>query len=155
MKPFDCKLCDTKFRSKSGLWYHISSIHEEKRLVKCNLCDNKLEKSGLKKHIAIVHEGKKPFKCNICGGFFSEKSTLSYHSSDVHERKKSYECIICEGKFARKDSLKKHIVFKVFNLLAVIIEVTNLPQRDAWIGIWHLFMEEKELSNATYVIPCL
>ena len=46
---------------------HIVSVHEGKKLFKCEICDYTCsQKKEMKKHIGLVHEGKKTFKCVIC-----------------------------------------------------------------------------------------
>ena len=49
----------------------MSSVHEEKRSFKCNMCDASFgQNNHLKVHRDSVHKGKKLFKCNICDANF-------------------------------------------------------------------------------------
>ncbi|XP_055546714.1 zinc finger protein 184-like [Wyeomyia smithii] len=77
-----CTLCDKKFKSISGLKYH------------------------LKRHTAI-----KAFPCFYCSKEFTASSNLNAHIRNVHNDQKSYLCIECEMRFASKDHLTKHIRF--------------------------------------------
>ena len=59
-KPYHCKLCDHRCRSKHTLRSHISRIHEGKipASVQCPLCERTCtSKSSLNVHIQTVHEG--------------------------------------------------------------------------------------------------
>ena len=73
------------FRSDSGLYLHIKSIHGSKDL-KCPLCDYiTSRKDVLKIHIEAVHEGLKNFDCKFCGKLFSQNSNLKKHLKRVHK----------------------------------------------------------------------
>ena len=55
-------------------------VYEEKKDIKCDICDKILANQiTLNRHIASVHGGKKPFKCEICGHNSSQKGHLTLH----------------------------------------------------------------------------
>ena len=62
MTVHDCEICDKRFRSKSGLAYHINTVHGGKKLsLKCKDCSALYTtKKGLTKHNASNHEGISP-----------------------------------------------------------------------------------------------
>ena len=82
-KSFKCEICDSHFKQNQSLESHISSVHEDQELFRCEICGKSL--SG---HIAAVHEGKKPFKCNICDYSCSRKGNMKQHVEFFHEGKK-------------------------------------------------------------------
>merc|ERR1719270_1163899 len=56
-KLHQCSECDMEFKSKMGLIYHKSSIHEGKKPHTCKLCNASFTQScNLKTHISTVHE---------------------------------------------------------------------------------------------------
>ena len=74
-KIYTCAICVTKkFKTTKGLFYHISSTHEGKKLFGCNICNATFTTNQcLNGHINTVHEGKKPFNCNVCDASFAQK----------------------------------------------------------------------------------
>ena len=90
-----------EFKSKMGLIYHKSSIHEGKKPHTCKLCNASFTQScNLKTHISTVHEGKRPFQCSVCGYRFAKKYDLKKHVENVHEGKKPFSCPLCDLSFA-------------------------------------------------------
>ena len=76
---------------------HITSVHEGKKPLKCDICDYCCSpKSHMNRHIASVHEGKKPFKCDICDHSFCQKRDLNRHVASIHEGKKPFKCDLCD-----------------------------------------------------------
>ena len=51
---------------------------------------------------ASIHEGKKVFKCNICGKTYCKKQTVNEHIASVHEGIKPFKCEICDYSSSRK-----------------------------------------------------
>ena len=109
-KVFKCNICCKTFGKKQNVNEHIASVHEGTKAFKCDTCDKNLTtKKGMNNHIASVHKGTKPFKCEVCDYSFSQKSSLKTHVSSVHEGKKAFKCRICDKSFSEKGSVKKHV----------------------------------------------
>ena len=89
-KPYQCQICDSKFRYPSLLNRHIRAVHEGKRPFHCNICSSAFfEKTKLKEHIEAVHEGTipKPYQCQMCDSKFRYPSLLNRHMAQIHDRK--------------------------------------------------------------------
>ena len=110
-------------QQKSSLNIHITPNHETSKYFACNVGSAKLSfKFCWNWYIKVVHERKKPFECTLCEANFNQNLQLKFH---VHKGKKPFECSMCDDKFSLKGSLK---------------------------NIFHLFMKEEQLLNATCVI---
>ena len=58
-KPYDCKVCNSKFATKGSLKNHMN-VHEERNLFGCNNCTKTYQlENSLRRHIKNVHGGKK------------------------------------------------------------------------------------------------
>ena len=88
-----CQICKfIAFSLKTGLKEHMSSVHENEKPFKCDLCALTFSiNRGLKSHVASVQKKRKPFKCRTCEHSFFQKSGLSHHVASVHERKKLFQ----------------------------------------------------------------
>ena len=108
-RPYECTICKISVESRSGLKYHVKSVHEGKKPFKCVICDSFFQsKALLKRHVSHVHE-KNTFKCNICGVMTEWKHNLSKHMISVHEEKKGFKCPDCDAKFSLKETLNQQI----------------------------------------------
>jgi uncharacterized Zn-finger protein len=62
-----------------------------------NLCDYSCsQKAHLKTHVASIHERKKLFKCDICEKNFSQRQAMKNHFAIVHEEKRIKYTILQE-----------------------------------------------------------
>ena len=55
-------------------------------------------KIAVKRHIEGMHEGKKRVNCDLCDQNFASKQALNYHTAAIHEGKKFAICSE-EGKY--------------------------------------------------------
>ena len=68
---------------------HIKSIHEERKDLKCSICNSLFARQAtLRSHIK-THEKHKPFQCKTCDNCFTSKFIMEKHISAVHEGKKA------------------------------------------------------------------
>ena len=64
---------------KINMSTHVSSVHERKKLFKCQICDQRFsEKGNMTKHMATIHGGKKPLKCEVCEKTFLSRVPLTH-----------------------------------------------------------------------------
>ena len=74
----------------SGKKHNDTTVHEEKKFVKCDICDFSSELNiDLKNHMSSIHGGIKQFICVICEGSFEQKIKLQTHIESVHGKKVS------------------------------------------------------------------
>ncbi len=106
-KPFECSICNMRFRLKWILGRH-TRIHTSEKPFKCLICNKKFVcKSDLDRHTRI-HTGEKPFECSICNKRFLQKCNLDSHTR-IHTGEKPFECSICNKRFGNKSDLERHI----------------------------------------------
>ena len=110
----DCKMCFSKFSQIQELKRHISTVHEEKKELKCNRCDAKFAKKFcLNSHIKLVHEtfheGNRPLKCEKCDAEFNKESHLKDHNAAFHEEKRPHKCKTCSLAFSFSTDLINHV----------------------------------------------
>ena len=79
-------LLGNSFIKKKPINYHLSSIHEGKRPLKCKTCGYDCSQKGdLKEHEKSFHNGKKPFKFKICDYSCSHRNYLRIYIESVHK----------------------------------------------------------------------
>ena len=63
-KVYQCEVHKAEYKEKSGLKYHIESVHESKKPYQCSKCDKKFTtKQLLDRHNSSIHEDNRPFQC--------------------------------------------------------------------------------------------
>ena len=83
-RPFECGICDEKFRQKGSLTNHLLT-HQLGRF-ECDQCDYKATlKRSLVLHL-MTHSGVKPHKCDRCEFSATRKVTWSYIKESIQER---------------------------------------------------------------------
>jgi hypothetical protein len=110
-KPYSCKKCNTRFKSKSSISRHVKNKHSENpKRYKCTICSKVYtQKNNLDSHIASVHEKTDKYICNICKKVYYRKGDLTQHIKYVHDAIKNIECELCNDMFTQEKLLKLHI----------------------------------------------
>ena len=90
-RPFECTVCEKKFKTKGDLRTHLF-VHSEDKAHSCPLCQKRYHrKQELKSHM-LVHNEKKQHKCGVCGEAFKHKCNLTTHvKKHSNEEMKSCE----------------------------------------------------------------
>ena len=74
--------------------HNDTTVHEEKKFIKCDICDFSSELNiDLKNHMSSIHGGIKQFICVICDGSFELKIKLQTHIESVHGKKVSLDSL--------------------------------------------------------------
>ena len=126
-----CNQCGEKFDDKRELKGHVLSVHKEKELYRCSICNAwKTTFSLMKMHIVSDHKKEnllnckskelikmnllykleKSQTCDQCGEKFDNKRDLKGHILSVHEEKKVFKCSICDKCFTHSGKMKTHLV---------------------------------------------
>jgi len=106
-KPYYCKECDQRFKSKRDLTMHIPKHSSEATFV-CHVCSKGFKwKHALVAHM-VTHSAEQKFLCSDCG--FSTKHQTSFAAHQRQHTGKTYTCSVqnCEFKTIRKQNLKQH-----------------------------------------------
>ncbi|CAG2192442.1 KRAB [Mytilus edulis] len=112
---FDCQLCTTKFKRRSGLKHHMISIHSNhpdtdiEKALKCQTCDRLFPtKKSLDGHQRI-HSGEKPYKCRVCNKSFADGSNRNNHEKTHINSAKKHQCFKCDKSYTHRRDLIVHI----------------------------------------------
>jgi hypothetical protein len=102
-KPFKCRSCGRKFKTKDSYIRH-QSMHTGRTPFICEYCNRafKTEKD-LDSHVR-THSEEKPHLCKYCGKAFAWASHLYLHEQS-HQRLK---CPMCPKKFSSQEGLSQH-----------------------------------------------
>ena len=104
--PYECGMCDEKFRQKRGLAQHLLT-HQESRF-ECDQCDYKsTQKVHLVLHL-MTHSGVKPHKCDRCKFSATKKGGLVIHQRR-HTGERPFSCTDCSYKTVSGSNLTVHM----------------------------------------------
>lgn len=120
-KPYNCKICRKKFKTKYGHSLHMMS-HTGGKPHKCEHCNKTYAQlTGLKNHQRSRCKGyvanKKPYyyynkkakKCVNCEEEFMDKHEFKKHRLEVHGSKHAYTCQHCNREFDFPHQYKSHV----------------------------------------------
>ena len=120
---WQCKVCQSSFKSKSGLRSHKSLVHNQGTLAKkllvyaCEKCEGAFKtKWGLERHLrthTLEESGHSPMDCSLCGKRFWRRSSFRRHMlahEGAGEFQKSPCCSCCGRSFYSSSNLKVHML---------------------------------------------
>lgn len=109
IRPYQCNLCDSKFRTKFQILRHQQA--HKRRAIVCNMCERKFYwfetfSIHMKKCHPIDEKCKKPlsYKCRYCKSKYSYEQELQAHEL-IH---RPYECKHCNESFQDLNQLEEH-----------------------------------------------
>ncbi|XP_059499231.1 myc-associated zinc finger protein isoform X1 [Stegostoma tigrinum] len=110
-KEHSCELCGKAFRDIYHLNRHKLS-HSDEKPFECPICQQRFKRKDRMCYHVRSHEGgvNKPYLCSHCGKGFSRPDHLNSHVRQVHSTERPFKCETCEAAFATKDRLRAHMI---------------------------------------------
>uniref|UniRef100_A0A4W3J4J5 Vascular endothelial zinc finger 1b n=1 Tax=Callorhinchus milii TaxID=7868 RepID=A0A4W3J4J5_CALMI len=110
-KNHGCELCGKAFRDVYHLNRHKLS-HSDEKPFECPVCQQRFKRKDRMSYHVRSHEGgiTKPYICSLCGKGFSRPDHLSCHVKHVHSTERPFKCQTCDAAFATKDRLRSHMI---------------------------------------------
>ncbi|XP_036310275.1 vascular endothelial zinc finger 1 isoform X2 [Pipistrellus kuhlii] len=116
-KNHACEMCGKAFRDVYHLNRHKLS-HSDEKPFECPICNQRFKRKDRMTYHVRSHEGgiTKPYTCSVCGKGFSRPDHLSCHVKHVHSTERPFKCQFsslmqtCTAAFATKDRLRTHMV---------------------------------------------
>ncbi|XP_070591375.1 vascular endothelial zinc finger 1 isoform X4 [Erythrolamprus reginae] len=110
-KNHACEMCGKAFRDVYHLNRHKLS-HSDEKPFECPICNQRFKRKDRMTYHVRSHEGgiTKPYTCGVCGKGFSRPDHLSCHVKHVHSTERPFKCQTCTAAFATKDRLRTHMV---------------------------------------------
>lgn len=118
VSEFICSICCKTCPTKGVLRQHLK-LHDNKKAVKCYICDKTVKESYLSVHLRR-HEKKldpksKPpirrrtHKCNSCSYSAFTRENLETHINRYHLKIKPHICFVCGVAYSGKGQLNEHM----------------------------------------------
>ncbi|XP_069782982.1 myc-associated zinc finger protein [Narcine bancroftii] len=110
-KDHCCELCGKAFRDVYHLNRHKLS-HSDEKPFECPVCQQRFKRKDRMSYHVRSHEGgvHKPYTCSHCGKGFSRPDHLNSHIRQVHSTERPFKCQTCTAAFATKDRLRAHMI---------------------------------------------
>ncbi|KAM9317709.1 vascular endothelial zinc finger 1-like [Pholidichthys leucotaenia] len=112
-KNHGCDMCGKAFRDVYHLNRHKLS-HSDEKPFECPICQQRFKRKDRMTYHARSHDGgvHKPYVCSVCGKGFSRPDHLSCHVKHVHSSERPFKCQVtaCTSAFATKDRLRSHMI---------------------------------------------
>ncbi|KAK7925051.1 hypothetical protein WMY93_007361 [Mugilogobius chulae] len=105
-KNHGCEMCGKAFRDVYHLNRHKLS-HSDEKPFECPICQQRFKRKDRMTYHVRSHDGgvHKPYVCSVCGKGFSRPDHLSCHVKHVHSSERPFKCQVtaCTSAFATKD----------------------------------------------------
>ncbi|CRK95904.1 CLUMA_CG009350, isoform A [Clunio marinus] len=106
-----CEICG-KSMGKNALKMHLNVMHFKMKPYQCDICDNKFRNKNevtnhLNTHISLEHRTR-DYQCDLCEASFFDKCSLRTHTFNMHEKQKHLICSLCSKAFRTEEGLKNH-----------------------------------------------
>ncbi|KAI1893398.1 hypothetical protein AGOR_G00123320 [Albula goreensis] len=112
-KNHGCEMCGKAFRDVYHLNRHKLS-HSDEKPFECPICQQRFKRKDRMTYHVRSHDGgiNKPYICSVCGKGFSRPDHLSCHVKHVHSTERPFKCQVtaCTAAFATKDRLRSHMI---------------------------------------------
>uniref|UniRef100_A0A8C9RUT0 Vascular endothelial zinc finger 1b n=1 Tax=Scleropages formosus TaxID=113540 RepID=A0A8C9RUT0_SCLFO len=112
-KNHGCEMCGKAFRDVYHLNRHKLS-HSDEKPFECPICQQRFKRKDRMTYHVRSHDGgvHKPYVCSVCGKGFSRPDHLSCHVKHVHSTERPFKCQVtaCTAAFATKDRLRSHMI---------------------------------------------
>ncbi|CAG02996.1 unnamed protein product, partial [Tetraodon nigroviridis] len=112
-KNHGCEMCGKAFRDVYHLNRHKLS-HSDEKPFECPICQQRFKRKDRMTYHVRSHDGgvHKPYVCSVCGKGFSRPDHLSCHVKHVHSSERPFKCQVtaCTSAFATKDRLRSHMI---------------------------------------------
>ncbi|CAH1798863.1 unnamed protein product [Owenia fusiformis] len=165
VKPFECKICGSKFRYEKNIKYHMASFHDKSRPkigartktneVTCSVCHKIFYRKTVLKNHMLTHTGRR-FQCNMCEKSFSRKDVLNGHIRIQHtDTQNRYKCAKCDEGFITRFMLREHLFYahEDFAYQCTICNFVVFTRSDKYTHIKHKHKIKHFLKEHMKLIP--
>ena len=102
-----CELCEKQFVHNAHIKRHMTQ-HTGFIALSCKRCKASFASNeSLKRHMSF-HPKPKALKCNFCKLSFTQRSSVTKHERRTHLKEKPYSCEFCSWGFFDRCALLKH-----------------------------------------------